>query len=708
MTDQLKAYYSYFVALILGISSLALPLIGDLHFESAFLASIIGSFWAAWSACDNDRKSDVGYIAKILGRVYVFAIPLFVHAIIVDCFTIHGLGFWVLLPLPSIFFGYSVGRLLRKWNVPYSKALTFIVLLGIALGVFLLEFFNYAQVYFFNHIWGYWPGPIYDETILVTPSAFYYRFITVLWILVLWILPSVRIKRYAKWIVTIALLALAVSYGQLSEAGIISPRSFLQEKLSANKTTAHFEIYYDERYYSQEEINRIAKEQEFYYKQISEALELEESTERIESYFYAHPWQKKKMVGAKFTSYVPVWLQQDQLHIAKNQIEGSLKHELVHVLAKQFGNDLFNASWSIGLVEGLATAISGGNSGYSTVDQIVLSQRPLPTAKEMGQAFSPLGFYGGRSAVNYITAASFVQYLLKQYPAGKMKSAYATADISEAYGASMDSLVSGWHQSLATLPVDSVDRQVSQRLFSIPSLFEQQCPHKVSVFGRHWDDYRYYTAEMDTAKALKSLEKALRVEEENLLIKREWAYRNLESGNILTVQFAANTQDSSAGLQLLYADAFALDKNTDIASSHINKAVSLAAARSGSAGSDAIATRSNLKQWQAYLKMSYKAMLPAQEQFDSLYYRTKVRAVQQAIKQEEWGHFKRYSHVMAELPVDERYVNDYLQMIHYLGYLQEFELARKWIAKLEKRNLRLRYEQRLKEQEEWVAFLDKN
>src|SRR5699024_5368816 len=196
--------------------------------------------------------------------------------------------------------------------------------------------------------------------------------------------------------VGLSAVALGFCYTQLAEMGVISPPEHIQAILGGSRETEHFRLYYDREYYSEYEIDLLAREHEFHLDQITGKLELEErgsnSDHKIESYLYAHPWQKKRLAGAKFTSYVPVWLSRDQLHIAKQQIKGSLGHELVHVLAKRFGNDLLNASWSIGLVEGLAVAVDGGSSSTTTIDQVVASQKPYPGPAALQRVFSPWGF----------------------------------------------------------------------------------------------------------------------------------------------------------------------------------------------------------------------------------------------------------------------------------------------------------------------------
>ena len=95
-------------------------------------------------------------------------------------------------------------------------------------------------------------------------------------------------------------------------------------------------------------------------------------------YIYANEWQKKELVGAKETSYVPIWLTKDQLHIAHNHLASVLEHELVHVVAKDFGNLLFNGSWNIALIEGLAEAVTQGASQHSTLNELVAAQPEFP------------------------------------------------------------------------------------------------------------------------------------------------------------------------------------------------------------------------------------------------------------------------------------------------------------------------------------------
>ncbi|SHF29822.1 hypothetical protein SAMN05443144_10773 [Fodinibius roseus] len=694
--------------LLAGAGLLFIPLAGDFHIESAILASLAGCFWAGLRACGHSRqKSDFYSALTVAGYLYVGGLPLAVNALAGGCFSVHGLAFWLIYPLPSVFFGYAVGRLARKWGLWYRRTATTVILLIIGVGVLLVEFFNYPQLYFFNHVWGGWAGPIYDEAITVSGAAFFFRSMTGLWALLLWHIPSAGSDRLAVWIVGISAVGLGVGYTQLAETGIISPPSYIQAVLGGSLETEHFQLYYDREYYSDYEIRMLAREHEFYLERISDKLKLNPAdfSHKIESYLYAHPWQKKRLVGAKFTSFVPVWLARDQLHIAKQQITGSLKHELVHVAAKQFGNALLNASWSIGLVEGLAVAVDGGSSPTTTVDQMVAAEKPYPGPEALRQALSPWGFYSGRSGVNYMTGGSFVQYLLDRYPAEHIKEAYRTGDVGDAYPQDWQLLVGGWHRHLDSVAVDSTDRRNARQLFSIPSLLEQRCPHVVSAFASAWDNYRYYRAAGDTAEALVALDRAL-VESDSLpSIQAEWSYRHLEAGEPGAVRRVASLKDTTLDLQLLYADAFALIGNREQARAHVEQARTIYASGPDTLRKEALDTRTGNRQWQIYRRLTYGRELPDSATFDKALYRTKIRAVRASVEQEEWASMMGYAEQLLEHPLRDDFFDDYLALIHHLCFQREDEAALEWIRKLSRTGLRDRHRQRLNREIDWHYFL---
>lgn len=706
----MKRTFRFGLPLLAGLLMLPIPLLGDFHIESALLVSLAGCFWAGWKGATlKGGQTDTKNLLFIYTSIYLAGVPLFVYALVMGCLGIHGVGYWVLYPVPGVLFGYSLGRLLRRCGVPFRRLLTMTALFLVAVGIFLFEFFSFPQVYFFNHVWGGWPGPIYDETVTLGWSLVFYRALTMGWAGLFWYLPAFYRNRKAKLVVLGCLVGLGAGYSQLPEMGIITPRRYLQQQLGGHKATPHFAIYYDRDHYTPDEIGFIAQKQEFYFRQIAEGLDIgwNDRTPAIESYLYAHPWQKKKLVGAKFTSYVPVWLDRDQLHIARGQIEGSLKHELVHVLSKQFGNRLFNASWSIGLTEGVAVALAPEVSSLSTVNQIVASEKPYPSAGEMAHSLSPLGFYGGRSGVNYTQTGSFVQYLLESYPVEQFKEAYPCGDIEEAYPVSFDSLVAGWHGVLDTVRVDSTDRRVAEQLYGFPSLFEQACPHVQSDFARLWDRYRYQMAEKDTAGALGYLQRARDIAPGNLYLKNRWAYLSLKRGRGNAVRRQSSRADSTIEGMLLYADAAMQQHDAAAAQQFLERAGQMLAK---SANEDphlraAWQMRRDGAQWRWYRRIVYGGETVADSVFSGLAHRVQMRAIRQAMRRQRGEQMIRYAELASTGRPDSLYFEVYVDLIEHLAYYENTMLARRWIDKVASMPLRERQRRQLQELRAWVRFL---
>ncbi len=670
------------------------------------LAGIIGCFWAGLRAATSVTKQDFLASIHILGFLYLAGVPLFIFALFSGCLTFDGFGFWIFIPLPSVFFGTAVGRLVRKFRLPFPKLLTVGILLFCSIGVVLIEFFSFPQVYFYNHVWGIWPGPIYDEAVTLGGSFFYFRWLTFLWIILLWLLPNWSQNLQSKLITGFALISLLFSYLNLNEAGIISPTETIQQQLGGHHQTEYFELFYDEDFYSQKEINYWALRHEFHFQQIVEALEIDWPDDRkIESYLYAHAWQKKNITGAKFTSYVPIWLEQDQLHIAKQQLDDVLKHELVHVISKQFGNQLFNGSWSVGLIEGLAEGMAKDASTRSTLHQIVAAEEPYPSAGQMKSALSFGGFYGSAGAISYTTAGSFVEYLLNEFPAENIRTAYASGDLESAYGSTFEQLVSGWHQVLKQTQLDSVDEQVSEFIFAQRSLFQKPCPHAISEELRLWDNYRFNLANNDTAGAHQTLDELFAQNSENSLVLDEWVRAQLVQGEYQKAVRAITPNDTLLTLQILKADALFLSDNFHQADSLLKKITPDIQSSSARSFSYSLQLREDSLQWNHHVQRRYLDVFPDSSTFTLLNLPNQMLSLNKALQEKNDPKAALYASLLTNHRVHPHWFDIYENTIHKLPFLGYVDLAETWVELISSSNLRLRHAERLKEQREWLNFI---
>lgn len=691
--------------LLLGIILVFIPLLRDFHFETAFLSTIIGCFTGAYALAGNKNGQDLKISLKVLGSVCLIGLPPFLHALFSGCLTFDGFGFWVLLVIPGVLLGAATGRLFRTLEFPKPVLFSWLSLLIIAVGAWLIEFFTLPQVYFFNQVWGYWPGPIYDEQLPVTESLLFFRWTTVLWILLLWIIPVWSKNNINKLIFGLSFISLMLSYLYLDEMTVITPRESLKSQLSTHYETTHFDLYFDEELFDEQEVAYWAAKHEFYFNDIVTQLNVEwPDGRKIESYLYAHAWQKKKLVGAKFTSYVPIWLEQDQLHIAKQQLEGVLKHELVHVISKQFGNWLYNGSKSIGLIEGLAEAIARDASSESTLDQIIAAEKPYPTEEEIRNALSNTGFYGASSPISYTTAGSFISHLLSNYPVEYFKATYPSAEYN-AYPVSFSELVNQWHQHLDSVQVDQVDTQISEFIFSSRSLFQRSCPH---VFSREfylWDTFNLHLANKDTSNALVTIEGLIERQPENKLVKREWVRLQLLSNKYSSALYSFDESDSLLTLQLLKADALFLSNDVPAAQRLLEEVKPRLDSVEARNFRYSYTLRSDSLNWSAFLNSRYKNQLPNMKIYRQLNYPVQLLTASRAAELGKIELLKNYSETMLAQKPDAHWFGVYEQVIDQLILYNHSEISDKWLSSLSDMKLRPRYEERLDELYKWTTFI---
>lgn len=702
----LKKALPYTLPALIGLALLPIPLLRDFHFESAILAGVVGCFWAGIRATNYSAKQDFFTSLKILVFIYIAGLPLFIYSLFTSCLTIDGIGFWVFIPVPSVFFGAAIGRLIRKFWFPFPKTITTLILIFVGFGVWLFEFLNFPQVYFYNHVWGIWPGPIYDESVLLSGSFFYFRWLTFLWIVLLWVLPGWSKNAQTKLITGLAFVSLVFSYLNLDEAGIISPRESIQYNLGGYHQAEHFDIYFDEEFYTQEEIEYWSLRHEFHFTQVTQLLDIDwPSGRRIESYLYAHAWQKKKITGAKFTSYVPLWLEQDQLHIAKQQLDKVLKHELVHVISKQFGNRLYNGSWSIGLIEGLAVGIAKDASEQTTLHQIVAAEKPHPTAGEMKTALSFSGFYGRAGAISYTTAGSFVDYLLEEYPVGYFKKSYPLFDFESAYPLPFEALVSGWHQTLDAVKVDPIDRRVSEFIFAQRSLFQKTCPHFIPKELQLWDQYLFLKANYDTSSAYRVLDELYTLDSKNSFLKSEWARAQLSQKKFAPIIQSISDGEPSLTLRLLKADALFLNEEFERADSLLLALMPELKASNEQNFRYSPVLREDRVQWDNHVRRSYFNVLPDSALFETLNLPNKMLSLDKALQQKNVFRSKEYAKLLTFHAPDAYWFDIYETTAHLLAYWEETGLAEQWIDLTAALDLRLRYIERLDEQRQWLNFI---
>jgi hypothetical protein len=262
------------------------------------------------------------------------------------CSFWDGLLFYIVITLPSILIGAALGAgsvlLMNRFQV----VLVFILYIGILLIIAFEIYFN-PQVYVYNPIIGFFPGTIYDEGIEVTGKLILYRIFNIIFFGFIFFISVRQLynkkRKSALPIVFISILIAGVFYFLSPLLGYSTTAGSLTKALGKTIKTENFIIHYDKRL-DDKKMKMLALNHEYYYNALKEFFETETDA-KIVSYIFYDNDQKKEQFGSKYADVAKPWL--NQIYIAYNNWEHTLKHELAHCFSATFGAGVFKLASGI-------------------------------------------------------------------------------------------------------------------------------------------------------------------------------------------------------------------------------------------------------------------------------------------------------------------------------------------------------------------------
>lgn len=421
-----------------------------------------------------------------------------------QCDPFELVGFYPLLTLPSAVLASAVGVLCGFWIRRPGRAVLAYAGLVLLSGVHTAwPIVTGPQVYAFNHFLGHLPGPLYDETLAVTPRLGWFRLETlVLAALVALItalcleVPAGRLAQPRRSLGAWGLLVLLVGTvaffeGNAPALGLRMTHEYLAEKLGGVRDSQHFRLHYP-RGMERDAVERMVRDLEFRYQQLSQFLGGGPS-DRIQVYLYRTDEEKQALVGAGRTQFAKPWL--TELHINDRSFpHPTMHHELAHVMAGPAGSGPFRVTtrfglWPLmGVIEGFAVAADDPVQGDLTLHEWAAGMRRQKLAPDMRKLMGTEGFYQSAPARAYTVAGSFLRYLADTYGSEKVRVLYAHADFQKAYGRSLDELVTEWERFLDTLPLDDATLSRAFARFRTGSLFTRTCAREVARIQKDAQD----------------------------------------------------------------------------------------------------------------------------------------------------------------------------------------------------------------------------
>jgi len=480
---------AFAVLVALDLFLLRIPLTATLGYEFSAVNGLVLYLFCGFLFMNKIKNEHaaaafIESMGKIRFSLLVFvAIPfiigIFNTLILTKCPLTAGIQFYLLITVPAALLGtvmayYSI-FLSRKYC--YLIFVSFFVILAF---LPVVEIYIYPQVFFFNPIIGFFPGTVYDEDLSIDSRLILYRLINVCFMaLVIFLVDNRRNKKILyKFTVSILLFLIAVSFFLLKPVlHFATNKSRLEEVLKNRIGTPHFDIHYSDSSISEKQREYTGLIHEYYFELIDDQL-AEHYKKRISTYLFYDGARKMELIGAGNANLAKPWLNQAYLNISS--YEGTLKHELVHVMASDFGGSPFKVASNLNsaIIEGLAMAIENNFDGFPLhflAKNAYESGYRIP----ISQLFSGLNFFAQSSSLSYVYAGSFIKYLIDRYGIEKIKLLYKESNFNKYFGKSVSQLEDDYKRFLETKEI-KYNRYQAQLYFSGLTIFQKFCPRIVA------------------------------------------------------------------------------------------------------------------------------------------------------------------------------------------------------------------------------------
>jgi len=473
------------------------PLFNYLGFEFSALIALLAGYGAGLLVFSFSREQELNgrpyplYRYSAAAALLLLVSPLVVislNALVVkNCSFAGGAVFYVLGPTPAVLFGASLGVLIVSLTSRWRKTLFSILYVAI-LAQILVVTLTTPRIFAFNPLLGFFPGITYDETIAVESRLILYRIVTLVMAAVMVLLSGAlsafrKGNRSASRARPIELLSLGAGFAILAAAffysdewGFSSSEESIQRELNGMYSTDHFIIIYPAEMLSKERVRAIALRHEFYFSLIAKELRAAPSR-KIRSFIYGSAEQKGKLIGASGTNIAKPWLW--QIHVNMGDIDRVLKHELVHVMAADFGFPLLRIGLNPGLIEGLATAVERVEYD-ETVHRLAAQIFAIGLEPDVGGLFGVSGFLKSHGGTSYVLAGSFCRFLIDQYGTRRFKWLYRTGSFSTFYNKELPALIAEWRRFIEGPKPSAQEKMRAAYLFHRPSIFGKECARVIS------------------------------------------------------------------------------------------------------------------------------------------------------------------------------------------------------------------------------------
>jgi len=415
------------------------------------------------------------------------------------CAPLEGVGFYALGPFFSAVLSAAVGVLCGAAIPRPRLATTVAALAPIVLAlVELWGFYATPAIFAYGHLFGYFPGTIYDPDITLTPTYVSFRGLSLVWLLALWgaftaawspkaaRLDTLTVGRRWRLGLTAAGLALAGVFGMAygPELGHRSTAESIAEALGG-RTEGERCVLVHPAEMSRADAARLARDCDFRVRQIEQVMGVRQPAP-ITAYFFRSADEKRALMGASNTYIAKPWRREVYLQV-REWPHPVLFHELAHVVAGNVGTGPFRIAGTLGgllpspaIIEGTAVAVAWEPREGLTPHQWARAMLEVELAPPMSEV-EGLAFLLQPASRAYTASGSMVRWMVDTRGSAALRRLYMTGDWEAALGMPLEEAEREWHRFLreeVELPEEA--RALAQLRFERPGIWGQICPHRIA------------------------------------------------------------------------------------------------------------------------------------------------------------------------------------------------------------------------------------
>lgn len=395
------------------------------------------------------------------------------------CSFIDGLNFYLVILAPAVIIGMGLGALsILIWK-KFTRII-FIVIYLMILFIPVLEIYFNPQVYFYNPIVGFFPGNIYDEGLTVSSSLIIYRLLNIFYfgsIILLVLISAGKFSAVKKILILSITAAVAAAFIYFSPLiGFTTTEKSLSNILKYELNTEHFLIKYSSKL-NPSEIKLLAIRHELYFDELKNFYHFTPDT-KIKSFIFSSADEKKEFFGAGNADVAKPWLM--QIYLTYNNYSNTLKHEIAHCFAADFGSTIFKVAdnFNAALIEGAAVAADPYYDEYP-VDYMAALAYQNGYKINLGSLFESFNFFFQASSLSYIYAGSFSKFLIDNYGIAKFKMLYSNLDFQAVYNKNFTNLINEYYEYLTQFKVSN-QKPMADFYYGRKPIFSKVCPRYIS------------------------------------------------------------------------------------------------------------------------------------------------------------------------------------------------------------------------------------